>query len=634
MSSSGPSNQNLSYQYHDGVAGGSDSLRKLAAIRLPKLAGLRFLDLGCNAGFFCGFAIENGAGRVVGVETSKKVAELARARHPNAEIFDAGWDVFPDGLFDVVICLSAIHYAEDVKGLLDAVHRHLSEDGLLVLEGGLVDENIYSVTDLPVPCWREVGDRVRHMSTRFLKNHALVNFDWEVVGSSIQQGGDPIERHVIHARKRTVSERKTASFTLCPAEFARAAAASAPTIQSNQRSYDYVKALGAGPLSKRRIGDILAESVARDAFVDDICYVLRGQGDVVEVAASLGEAFAEAIVDRLRVRGIRASMVTQGELATRPIHQSSGNAESVERAGAQERFLDILPHCELSGARVASLSTAGLVDRLVACGVAECHAIEDGQGTSNSRVTKHNVRPWHLPVGDLDYLFFDATAQSDFDHVDDLLRVVEALPRMLGSNGFAYAVLRTGVAQADWDIYNSVLLTPIGRLPSSDYLYNNILRNFAVRPLFRLPEQAGSSYCVTRVFRIAPKQPSLLIVAAASQGGKTTVSRSLKRGAFHISNDYVFHELFRFRTQGALPGCSQRILAAIDGGKAEDVGRFFRAIESDEGLFSDYLALIQFLIPSREMEVSLDLDVRQQKRLDQAKKFFSDAGFSVWAVTR
>src|SRR5690606_34505182 len=94
-------------------------------------------------------------------------------------------------------------------------------------------------------------------------------------------------------------------------------------------------------------------------------------------------------------------------------------------------------------------------------------------------------------------------------------------------------------------------------------------------------------------------------------GGKTTLSRSLRRsGGFHISNDYVFYELFRFRDRGELPGCSPALLAAISGGAAEDVGDFFRAVESDDALFDDYLSLICALIPRGEREVSLDLDLR------------------------
>lgn len=45
-----------SYQSFPDQAGGSHSFDKLTQLRLPPLAGRSFLDVGCNEGFFCGFA--------------------------------------------------------------------------------------------------------------------------------------------------------------------------------------------------------------------------------------------------------------------------------------------------------------------------------------------------------------------------------------------------------------------------------------------------------------------------------------------------------------------------------------------------------------------------------------------------
>jgi hypothetical protein len=51
------------YQSFPGVKGASESLAKLRALRLPSLQGKRFLDVGCNEGFFCGYARFDGAVR-------------------------------------------------------------------------------------------------------------------------------------------------------------------------------------------------------------------------------------------------------------------------------------------------------------------------------------------------------------------------------------------------------------------------------------------------------------------------------------------------------------------------------------------------------------------------------------------
>ena len=62
--------------------------------------------------------------------------------------------------------------------------------------------------------------------------------------------------------------------------------------------------------------------------------------------------------------------------------------------------------------------------------------------------------------------------------------------------------------------------------------------------------------------------------------------------------------------------------------------RWFRTVEKDAGLFEDYMKLILKMIPKGRNMISLDLDLRRADRLDELKRFFADAGFSVWIVTR
>ena len=71
------------YQSFPDAAGDSRTLDKLKALRLPDLAGKSFLDVGCNEGFFCGFARFLGAGRVVGVDHSEQFIARARVRFPD-----------------------------------------------------------------------------------------------------------------------------------------------------------------------------------------------------------------------------------------------------------------------------------------------------------------------------------------------------------------------------------------------------------------------------------------------------------------------------------------------------------------------------------------------------------------------
>ena len=646
---------NINYQYFAGVSGGSDSEKKLAAIRLPDLTGKRFLDLGCNAGFFCGHAKEAGAGRVLGVDNSAKVIALARQRHPDLEFWDTGWDPFPEGEFDVVICLSAIHYASNPIQLVTGVYDHLSEEGLFILEGGFVNDEMLRWTDVPAVTWREVGDRVRHMSAGLLRRHMLTGFDWEVVGPSDMQGGDPIPRFVIHARKKPglAPSSGPLGYRLCPVEYARVLALSAPTIQDNQPSHSYVRALGMsrGIVSPKHVEQVLGDERALACFVDDVAFALSRHGSGLQLRPSIGEALTSRLAAQLQQRGIETSIHAGSptdlsgsgpadESDTRSaLRRMEAGVELSDEGEPADRLVKILELCDLADAKVADLSRegSGLWRHLLKAGARECHVVVSRSMPSlDRRVTVQVGEPWELRQQELDFVFFDATLAAGFDHVDGTARLAESLARCLAPEGLAYLVLRTGIVQTDWDVFNSILLTPIGRLPTSEYLYEVLLRDFAVRPLVRLTDDASKAFSVTRIFRVAPCQPTLLIVVGRSQSGKTTLARKLRRvpDAVHFSSDYLFYELFRFKAAGALPGCSPQLLEVVGGGSAEEVGNFFRTVEKDAGLFEDYMKLILKMIPNGRRMISLDLDLRRADRLDELKRYFTDAGFSVWIASR
>src|SRR5688500_18131793 len=106
------------YQSFPDAAGDSRTLEKLKALRLPSLHGKRFLDVGCNEGFFCGYARFDGAVRAVGVDHSAGFIARARRRYPDCEFFQQGWEHLPEGPFDVILLASALHYADDQPALV------------------------------------------------------------------------------------------------------------------------------------------------------------------------------------------------------------------------------------------------------------------------------------------------------------------------------------------------------------------------------------------------------------------------------------------------------------------------------------------------------------------------------------
>lgn len=185
----------MQYQSFPGVKGGSASSQKLAALRLPPLAGKRFLDVGCNEGFFCGYALFDGASRVVGMDKSAEDISKAKVRFPDAEFINQSWDALPEGPFDVITLLSALHYAEDQEALIHELMRLLADDGLLVLEMGMAPNQKSD--------WVKVKRSIdeRWFPTRSKVGHILKDYAWKVIGHSVMQTGDPLQRYVVHVRK-------------------------------------------------------------------------------------------------------------------------------------------------------------------------------------------------------------------------------------------------------------------------------------------------------------------------------------------------------------------------------------------------------------------------------------------------
>jgi SAM-dependent methyltransferase len=184
------------YQSFPDAAGDSRTLDKLKALKLPDLAGRSFLDVGCNEGFFCGFAKFLGARRSLGLDHSQLFIERARQRFPDCEFHQQGWDRLPDGPFDVILLASALHYAEDQPALLHRLVELLSPDGVLVLELGIVSS--------PDSAWVDVerGIDRRQFPTMAKLHEILRDYAWKWMGRSVSQDGDPVARHVIHVGRR------------------------------------------------------------------------------------------------------------------------------------------------------------------------------------------------------------------------------------------------------------------------------------------------------------------------------------------------------------------------------------------------------------------------------------------------
>lgn len=186
----------MAYQSFPGEPGDSDSPAKLKALCLPDLKGKKVLDVGCNAGYFCQAALDAGAASVTGIDANATDIDNARARYPGPTFIATGWDALPEGKFDVILLLSAIHYAEDQPALIAKLVAALEPGGVLILEMGIaagVGAQWVSVNR---------GMDVRQFPTMGMLGQVLSDYGYRMVGNSVPQAGDPTPRYVFHVQQK------------------------------------------------------------------------------------------------------------------------------------------------------------------------------------------------------------------------------------------------------------------------------------------------------------------------------------------------------------------------------------------------------------------------------------------------
>jgi ubiquinone/menaquinone biosynthesis C-methylase UbiE len=117
---------------------GLDGAPEWPALRalLPDLRGRNVLDLGCGFGWFCRWARAAGAAHVLGIDVSERMLARARTDTQDAAITYTRADMehleLPSQSFDLAYSSLALHYVEDLKGLVSKVHRALVPGGSLV----------------------------------------------------------------------------------------------------------------------------------------------------------------------------------------------------------------------------------------------------------------------------------------------------------------------------------------------------------------------------------------------------------------------------------------------------------------------------------------------------------------------
>jgi SAM-dependent methyltransferase len=100
-----------------------------AFLELLPPPGRRTLDLGCGEGR-CGAELERRGYRVVGIDSSPRMVELARERH-EAILADATALPFADAEFDLVVAYMSLMNMDDLPGAVREAARVLGRDGRL-----------------------------------------------------------------------------------------------------------------------------------------------------------------------------------------------------------------------------------------------------------------------------------------------------------------------------------------------------------------------------------------------------------------------------------------------------------------------------------------------------------------------
>lgn len=103
---------------------------------MPELRGKRVLDLGCGFGEHCRRFVECGAEKVVGVDISEKMLEVAKIENSDKKITYLNMPMEEisqlSDRFDVVISSLAFHYVEDFDGVIRNVYEMLDENGVFI----------------------------------------------------------------------------------------------------------------------------------------------------------------------------------------------------------------------------------------------------------------------------------------------------------------------------------------------------------------------------------------------------------------------------------------------------------------------------------------------------------------------
>jgi hypothetical protein len=233
-----------------------------------------------------------------------------------------------------------------------------------------------------------------------------------------------------------------------------------------------------------------------------------------------------------------------------------------------------------------------------------------------------------------DRIFMDMREIDISDFAGQSVSFFASLKKVLRSNGAMFFTLKVGQNDRVFDVQNMFVLSDDTWLPGRNYLFDNILKDWA----FRTMESEGSVATETDLLllRLVPQKPSLLLICGKSMSGKTTLARELTtlNPHMHVSNDFIYTQLVRAVKNGEGENLHPELVAHLGDGSGQSCGNFNRALESVPGLMEHYLPHLIDCIPDTLNLVSIDFDLRTNEGIKYTRDFLAKNGFSVWLVER
>lgn len=252
--------------------------KKFHALGIRDWSGKSMLDMGCNSGMFCRFAIDQGAKNVVGIDIDQTLIDHAIKHVPEARFVTTRFESLDLGQqrFDFVVVASAIHYTNDFIIMSNLLRKHVLPGGSIIVEGGLFDPEGHSALNIPIPGWRQIGDHCRQMSFNFLKQVVFKDRICTVFSESLNQGGDNLSRYVVISPDPSFSgslpiKRQPAYIDIN--EFLKAIAISEHTISDKYQISKFIHAIS--DACKRGISsydDILNDPTCADLVAEEIIF--------------------------------------------------------------------------------------------------------------------------------------------------------------------------------------------------------------------------------------------------------------------------------------------------------------------------------------------------------------------------